>query len=90
MSIYRGVHDAVFDFHVSTQVALQVELAGAVRALEGLAASVEMHVAEEVVHSVKRLPAYLKDTSTKVSIAPCFIPARSRCERCHLLPPPCI
>lgn len=78
MSIYRGVHDAVFDFHVSTQVALQVELAGAVRALEGLAASVEMHVAEEVVHSVKRLPAYLKDMSTKVSIAPCFIPARSR------------
>lgn len=59
VSIYRGVHDAVFDFHVSTQVALQVELAGAVRALEGLAASVEMHVAEEVVHSVKRLPAHL-------------------------------
>lgn len=78
MSIYRGVHDAVFDFHVSTQVALQVELAGAVRALEGLAASVEMHVAEEVVHSVKRLPAHLKDKSATVSIAPCFIPARSR------------
>lgn len=59
VSIYCGIHDAVFDFHVSAQVALQVELAGAVRALEGLAASVEMHVAEEVVHSVKRLSAHL-------------------------------
>lgn len=53
LSIYRGVHDAVFDLHVSAEVALQVELAGAVRALEGLAAGVEMHVAKEVVHSVE-------------------------------------
>lgn len=72
MSIYCGVHDAVFDFHVSAQVALQVELAGAVRALEGLAASVEMHVAEEVVHSVKRLSAHLKDTGAAVSTSPRF------------------
>lgn len=53
MSIYCGVHNAVLNFHVSTQVALQVELAGAVRALEGLAASVEVHVAKQIVHSVE-------------------------------------
>lgn len=49
----------MFDLHVSAEVALQVELAAAVRALEGLAASVEVHVAEEVVHSVERLSAHL-------------------------------
>lgn len=43
----------MFDLHVSAEVALQVKLAGAVRALEGLAAGVEMHVAEKVVHSVE-------------------------------------
>jgi len=43
----------VFNFHVSAEVALQVELAGAIRTLEGLAACVQMHVAEEVVHSVE-------------------------------------
>ncbi len=54
----------MFDFHVSAEVALQVELASAVRALEGLAAGVEMHVAEEVVHSVERLSAHLRDKRT--------------------------
>lgn len=44
---------------MSAEVALQVELAGAVGALEGLAAGVEMHVTQEVVHSVERLPAHL-------------------------------
>lgn len=59
----------MFDLHVSAEVALQVELAGAVRALEGLAAGVEMHVAKEVVHSVERLSADLfRDKSTIVSI----------------------
>lgn len=60
----------MFDLHMSTEVALQVELAGAVRALEGLAASVEMHVAEEVVHSVERLSAHLTDKRTIVSTPP--------------------
>lgn len=60
LPIYWGVHDAVFDLHVSAEVALQVELAGAVRALEGFAAGMEMHVTEEVVHSVERLSAHLK------------------------------
>ena len=50
----------VLDLHVSAQVPLQVELAGAVRALEGLAAGVEVHVAQQVVHSVERLPAHLR------------------------------
>ena len=53
----------MFDLHVSAEVALQVELAAAVRALEGLAASVEVHVAEEVVHSVERLSAHLRNNS---------------------------
>lgn len=67
LPVYRGVHDAVFDLHVSAEVALQVELAGAVRALEGLAAGVEVHVAEEVVHSVERLSAHLRNKRAIVS-----------------------
>lgn len=43
----------MFDLHVSAEVALQVELAGAVRALEGFTAGMEVHVTEEVVHSVE-------------------------------------
>lgn len=50
----------MFDLHVSAQIALQVELAGAVRTLEGLAASVEVHVAQEVVHSVERFATHLE------------------------------
>ncbi len=65
----------MFHLHVSAEVALQVELARAVRALEGLAASVEMHVAEEVVHSVERLPAHLRKEGTIVSIPPYSITA---------------
>lgn len=75
MSVYWGVHDAVFDLHVSAEVALQVELAGAVRALEGLAAGVEMHVAEKVVHSVKWLSAHLRK-STIVSKTPTPTPSQ--------------
>lgn len=67
MAVYGGVHDAVFDLHVSTEVSLQVELAGAVRALEWLAAGMEVHVAEEVVHPVERLPAHLGIKSMSVS-----------------------
>lgn len=43
----------MLDLHVSAQVALQVELTGAVRALEGLTAGVEVHVAQKVVHSIE-------------------------------------
>lgn len=60
LPLYCIVHDAVLDLHVSAEVPLQVELAGAVRALERLAAGVEVHVAKEVVHSVERLPTHLK------------------------------
>lgn len=69
MSIHRGVHDAVFNLHVSAQVALQVKLAGAVRALEGLAASMEVHVTEEVIHSVERLPTHLKGVQLSTHLA---------------------
>lgn len=58
----------MLDLHVSAQVALQVKLAGAVRTLEGLAASMKVHMAQEVVHSVKRLSAHLKDQKAKVSL----------------------
>lgn len=61
LTVYCGIHNAVLDLHVSAEVALQVELACAVRALEGLAAGVEMHVSKEVVHSVERLTAHLKE-----------------------------
>lgn len=49
----------MLDLHVSAQVAFQVELTGAVRTLEGFAAGVEVHVAQEVVHSIERLPTHL-------------------------------
>lgn len=35
--VQASVHDAMFDFHVSGKVALQGELAGAVKAFEGFA-----------------------------------------------------
>lgn len=43
----------MFDLHVTTEVALQIESAGAVRTLKWLAASMEMHVTEKIIHSVK-------------------------------------
>lgn len=59
LAVQVEVHHAVLDFHVPTEVPLQVELAGAVRALEGLAAGVQVHVAQEVVHAVEGLPTHL-------------------------------
>lgn len=50
----------MLDLHVPAEVSLQVELTGAVRTLEGLAASMEVHVAQQVVHSVERLATYLE------------------------------
>lgn len=61
MSLRRDVHP-VLDLHVSAEVSLQVELTGAVRTLEGFAASVEMHVAQQVVHSVERLATHLGES----------------------------
>lgn len=49
----------MFHLHVSTEVALQIELAGAVRTLEGFAAGVKVHVSQQVIHSVEGLPAHL-------------------------------
>lgn len=43
--LWGGIHNTVLDLHVPAEVPLQVELAGAVGALEGPAARVEMHVA---------------------------------------------
>lgn len=50
----------MFHLHVSTQVALQIELAGAVRTLEGFATSMKVHVTQQVVHSVEGLPTHLQ------------------------------
>lgn len=49
----------MLNLHVPAEVPLQVELTGAVGTLEGLTASMEMHMAQQVVHSVKRLATYL-------------------------------
>lgn len=50
----------MFDLHVPAEVPLQVKLTGAVRTLEGLVAGMEMHVAQQVVHSVKGLATHLE------------------------------
>lgn len=82
----------MFDLHVSAEVALQVELAGAVRALEGLAAGVEMHVAEEVVHSVERLSTHLRTRARW--LVPVPVPSQwdpvCLVVKLHLLHSPCI
>lgn len=62
LAVQADVHDAVLDLHVPAQVALEVKLAGAVGALEGLAARVQVHVAQQVVHAVEGLPAHLEHT----------------------------
>lgn len=49
----------MFDLHVPAEVPLQVKLTGAVRTLEGLVTSMEMHVAQQVVHSVEGLATHL-------------------------------
>lgn len=50
----------MFHLHVPTQVALQIELAGAVRTLEGFATGMKVHVTQQVIHSVEGLPAHLQ------------------------------
>lgn len=52
LSIWRDIH-SMFNFHVSAKISLQVKFTGAVRTLKGFTASMEVHVAQEVVHSVK-------------------------------------
>lgn len=51
----------MFDLHVPAEVPLQVELTGAVRTLERLVASMKMHVAQQIVHSVKGLTTHLEN-----------------------------
>lgn len=52
MSLWGNVH-AMFDLHVPTEVTLQVESAGAVCTLKRLAAGMEMHVTQKIIHSVE-------------------------------------
>lgn len=65
----------MFDLHVSAEVSLQVELAGAVRALERLAAGVEVHVSQQVVHSVEGLSAHLRGKGTALGPGPTIAPS---------------
>lgn len=62
LAVQADVHDTMLDLHVPAQVALEVKLAGAVWALEGLAARVQVHVAQQVVHAVEGLPTHLQHT----------------------------
>lgn len=55
----------MFDLHVPAEVSFQVELTGAVRTLEGLTASMEMHVTQKVIHSVERLATNLEQSIQK-------------------------
>ena len=74
LAVQADVHDAVLDLHVPAQVALEVELAGAVGALEGFATRVKVHVAQQVVHAVEGLPAHLEHTPPQpglVSLGAC-------------------
>lgn len=63
MTFWRDVHP-MFDLHVPAEVPLQVELTGAVRTLKGLIAGMEMHVAQQVVHSIEGLPTDLAHKTT--------------------------
>lgn len=60
LAVQADVHDAMLDLHVPAQVSLEVELAGAVGALEWLAACVQVHMAQQVVHAVEGLPTHLQ------------------------------
>lgn len=81
LAVQADVHDTMLDFHVPTQVSLEVELAGAVGALEGFAARVQVHVSQQVVHTVEGLPAHLEHTGRPAPSAqgarPPRAPARS-------------
>lgn len=67
LAVQANVHDAMLDLHVPAQVALEVKLAGAVGALEGLTACVQVHVAQQVVHAVEGLPAHLEHSTDTIS-----------------------
>lgn len=43
----------MFDLHVSAKIALQVKFTRTACTFEGFTACMEVHVAQEVVHSVK-------------------------------------
>lgn len=60
LAVQADVHNTVLDLHVPAQVALEVKLAGAVGALEGLAARVQVHVTQQVVHAVEGLATHLQ------------------------------
>ena len=68
LAVQADVHDAVLHLHVPAQVALEVELAGAVWALEGFATRVKVHVAQQVVHAVEGLPAHLEHSPPQPSL----------------------
>lgn len=82
LAVQADVHDAMLDLHVPAQVPLEVELAGAVWALERLAARVQVHVAQQVVHAVEGLPAHLEHGGDQKAVGSWLVGSTSR------VPPP--
>lgn len=64
LSIWRDVH-SMFDLHVSAKISLQVKFTRAVCTLEGFTSCMQVHVAQEVVHSVKWFSTHLWKTNQK-------------------------
>lgn len=71
----------MFDLHVPAKVPLQVELTGAVRTLEGLTASMKVHVAQKIVHSVERLATNLQKKINKMIQSHNILEHRHKQER---------
>lgn len=49
----------MFNLHVTTEVAFQVELAGAIRAFKGLVSCMKVHVTQQIIHSIERFSTNL-------------------------------
>lgn len=84
------LHNSVLDLHVTREVPLQGELAGAVEALEGFAVRVQVHVTHQVVHSVEFLPTQLlahrgEEHSDFATEHQCVDPWGSEVRQPHLL-----
>lgn len=76
LSIWRDVH-SMFDLHVSAKIPLQVKFTWAVCTFEGFTACMEVHVAQEVVHSVKWFSTHLSNAKIKRAL-------QTRWRKCHM------
>lgn len=67
LTVQADIHHTMLDLHVPAEIALQVELAGAIRALERFATCVKMHMAQQVVHTVEGFPTNLEKRGEKTT-----------------------